>query len=436
MSKSTIVPEQKGQKLVPPKELIFDNKKMLIALLISQKNTIFERMISSEMIELMIDQFIKTPQEHMNDDEKCAFVRNFLDCLLIDFGVDMIEIKSNKAFAEGANGKVYESNRKTKNCENKELIKISINHEDMQNNLHVFDSNSLNTFHSTIYDYASELFTYIVWIVVLRYISTYENSSRNKRKWSASSSTTNTTEIAEKINYTKYIIKMNKPFIAICTEFDESDNENEIFESLCKPSQTHAERHNVSFRDNIRLKFCIGYYMKRHDRSLDDLLQKPDRIIDYPLIGTMMKKVFAILHTFNKFSNLGIDLMHRDITPKNIVVDDNGDVTIIDFGTALIGIKFQDNMSWTHGTYFKEEYTRTIQMNFDTVLFMMMMVRCYERQLFKLRLIDYFEKTIGYDQATKKRHDKNDELLWLHPYLTPIHEAQNQDLPHDVIKYL
>ena len=442
-----VLPEEIEQKLDPnPEELIFENKEMLAALLIGRKNHIFERMISSEMMNLMIDHFIKTPPEYMIRKQKCTFVKNFLDCLLKDFGVDMIEVKSNRVFAQGAHGKVYESDRKTsngtdKNSENnKELIKIIMNHEELRDNLLVFDNIQSNAFYSTMYDYASELFTYIVWFVVLQYISGHEQYSICKKKKRTDSIVGVAAEkTAEKVDYTKYIVKINKPFIAIRTGYKSTGtdgaNDDEIFENLCNPSQSHAD-HYANFGDNIRLKFCVGYYMKRYENSLNDLLQKSDQTINYPLVKTTLTNVFVILHEFDKFSNLGIHLMHRDITSNNIVVDDNGNVTIIDLGMALVGIKFQNNMIWNHGTYFREEYVRTIQSDFDTILFIMFLAQFHENLLSKLNVTEYFEKLIGCDQATKKRYDEKYELVWLHPYVTRIQNLRNQRMSLNVIKYL
>lgn len=424
------LPEEE-QKIVLPREFIFENRGMLLALLIGQKNRIFERMISSEMMGLMIDHFIKTPPEYIHHEERCIFVEKFLDCLMMDFGVDMVEIKSNNVFAQGSHGKVYESNRKPKNGTDKngdkELIKILMNHKGTENESHVFDNGSLSAHCSTIYDYASELFTYIVWVVVLRYIGVC-----NKTKQIDSVSGDIRTD------YTKYIVKINKPFIAIRTGFDvlsHDVNGNKIFDNLCKPSHSHADR-CVRFRDNIRLKFCIGYYMERHKRSLNDLLQKTDETINYPLIKTTLTNVFSVLHEFAKFSNLGIYLMHRDITPNNIVIDDNGNVTLIDFGMALIGIKFQNNMTWNHGTYFKKEYIRTIRSDFDAILFMVMLIQFYEESLLKLNVAEYFKKIISCDQTTKNRYNKKYELAWLHPYVVQVQNPQDHSLSHNITNYL
>ncbi len=93
----------------------------------------------------------------------------------------------------------------------------------------------------------------------------------------------------------------------------------------------------MDYIDGMDMKNYLKWYRNRNPRNPN---QNP---LDYDMVIGIMKPVIEDMDVVHKKS----DLVHRDISPDNLMVNKNGEVRVIDFGAAKMSAKAEDNRSTT-----------------------------------------------------------------------------------------
>lgn len=79
--------------------------------------------------------------------------------------------------------------------------------------------------------------------------------------------------------------------------------------------------------------------------SLEELLKRGKLFTEKELLSRFLPLIKSLSSVHEK------GLIHRDIKPQNLIISENGDLTLIDFGTA---VPYHDEKS--HSVYFSEDY--------------------------------------------------------------------------------
>jgi hypothetical protein len=370
---------------------MFSKKEDFVKVLHCYRTRIFKNaIISSELMNLLVNFFVLTEScERHSLDDRYTFINSFVKQFFLDFHGETINAQSSNTLARGTYGKIYLSKNKD------EVIKIYLG--DTRGNI-LFDNRTVNR-DNLLYQYIIELFNYIVWYTILDYKTTITNNGQTK-----------TTD------YTKYIVRINKPFM-VARLFNKEDEETKTLsdEDLLKDIFGVENRYTGYDKKKPGFyKFCIGFYMEKHPASLTQKLK--ENITTVHSIPVYLLNSLKMFNEIKQLSNYGIRLLHRDTTPNNIMVNDAGDITLIDFGFSLISIEFADNTYWANGYFFDAIFDFMVEPSYDIILFILWMILHYSSILFDLELYDNFKHHINYEKNKELIKPKDETSVWLYPY--------------------
>jgi serine/threonine protein kinase len=133
-----------------------------------------------------------------------------------------------------------------------------------------------------------------------------------------------------------------------------------------------------------------------------------------------IEKIIVDLNNLKKLNSIGISMQHRDLTPNNIMIDENQEVKFIDFGFAIADILFANGERFIFGHFFDEDYSTVIDDNFDIIFFVIYMVIYYASTLNKIGLFKIFKLVVEIDNNKNLIHHDKKSDLWYYSYFANI----------------
>lgn len=347
---------------------IFESKDHLIKIILKHKDSVFtDTKISESLILHLCDNFI-THSRHISDisnvKERTEFFIKTIRLLGENFHIDNaelsaiyhIDILSNKPIGKGTYSKVLSSD--TSN----DVIKLMRSKN--PHNECVFDL-VIKRSMTALWQFITDMFTYIVWSCISKHINGITIMNH-----------------IELIGFSDYLCSIKRPFIM----YNSNDNNT----------------------------FYAGYVMTRYAYPVSKLFN--EQIESDTNVLCILLSIIKILYKIHLLSFCGITLLHRDITTSNIMIDDNKNVKLIDFGYALTSIFFANGSSFKLGIFFDEIYDHIVEPYYDFIFFILYMIVNHHKVLVKFKLYKKLKNLVMYKENSRLIDPKDDAFVWSYPY--------------------
>ena len=135
-------------------------------------------------------------------------------------------------------------------------------------------------------------------------------------------------------------LKFIRPDIGLEAEFEQMFlNEARVVMGLTHPNICHVYEFNTAKR---RYYLAMEYVDGVPLNKLLERAQERDRAVSIAVIGSIFARVAEALHyahTIKDEHDRPLQIVHRDVTPHNIMVSYGGAVKLLDFGVAKVKLK-------------------------------------------------------------------------------------------------
>lgn len=395
--------------------------------------------------------------------EKELFLKKFTVLFVENFLLTSIGVKFTNVIGRGTYGVIYESKNSN------EVIKVIKRFSEEKTKDMIYHSSARICKNKCMTGFTTEFFNYIVWITILKYIhdisigksSDLDNGSdtgceryfveihrpfvlvhlnhvkaledpfvifdtrktriphtSNKIDLPVLDSTGNGDESISDTKSNDTLIQVNVPTI----DTNVADKRPSLEQFIKTKVRDILDPSNDPNKPTRRFTFCYGYSMKRYPESFQRFMSEKK---DNEFYANVLKKIRDIIYDISSFTNIGVHLLHRDLTPNNIMITGTMDVKIIDFGFALTKIKFSDGEQFKFGYFFDEIYSHIAEPTYDVVLFVIYMIYFHPKILKKLWIYERYQSLVSHKDNFHRIRQDDDSSLWMYPYTSRLRNKDN-----------
>lgn len=354
---------------------LFSSKQDLVNIIQKYKNNVYSDIhINEKILSHFIKYFILkekhylslTIRRHLSKKQKFLNKMRdlFMQYLAMDDDVinDLETSISSSPIGTGTYSKVFLTTQKDS------VIKLMRYTDE---NAHVFVENEFefdlldDMANEKFWQFLIDMFTYIVWVSIFKHLFN---------------------EMRVNIDYTNYLCNIKRPFII--------------------------------YDRNNRSTFRIGYIIQYYSNSMHEVLQNPIDSFSLPttsVISTlyMLSTMLANLH---KLGQYGLVLLHRDLSPNNIMIDDDDKIRLIDFGFAYTLLTFKNGEKIQLGAFFDPRFDKVNEPYYDIIFFVLYMVLYSHKVLICLEIYKRCKDLIMLKENQTLIDLYDVTSLWEYPY--------------------